>query len=128
MDYVHMSTYNLIGEKIPCVPIIHFYILIRFNIRRHFCASLYVRILDSIQPVKYTRKHHTNNPYHKLHHYITTLSILHNQLTQTPTIIHTKKFSVLDCHLHHKILYETKLSYSTLLYPHTLHTSSYTYK
>ena len=40
----------------------------------------------------------TYNPVSNKQRPVTTLSILHNQLTETPTIIHTKKFSVPACH------------------------------
>ena len=50
---VHVTTYNLINEKLPRVPIIHFYILLIFNIWIYFRASLSVRVSKSGQSIRY---------------------------------------------------------------------------
>ena len=48
--YIHMSTYNQIYNKRLRIPIIHFHILVGFNIQRRFCASLSLRVSYAIRP------------------------------------------------------------------------------
>ena len=59
LDYVYMITHKQINDKYPHVPIIHFNILVRFNIQRNFRASLSVRASNSGQPVNCARKYYT---------------------------------------------------------------------
>ena len=93
---------HIINRKLPCVPIIQFYILLWFHIWRRFCASLSVRVSDSGQPVKCAIKYHTNNPCHILHRFIPEHSTHHFKLLYTPTTIHSKIF------LRHPVTYTRK--------------------
>ena len=88
-DYIHMTTYNRISEKRPCVPIRKFYILIWFYIQRYFCTSLFVRVSDSGQPVNCTRKYFTKITCHNLHNYTLECFIGHNTFIPTHMIQHT---------------------------------------
>ena len=88
--YVHIFTKNRINGKLPCAPIIHFYIIVWFHIRRHFLAILSIRVSDSGYPVNCTRKHSTNNPCHKLHHFMPARSTRHYTLLHSPMILHMK--------------------------------------
>ena len=123
--YVHMSMYNWINEKLPCVTIIHFYILVQFNIRRHFCASLSVRVSNSVQLVKFSIKYFKNNLFDNLHNYIPSRFTLHHTLLHTHMIQHMVILFAPTCNLIQKTSYDTNLSQFTPLHPRTLHTSSY---
>ena len=90
--YVNMTTYSPFNGKLPRVPIIHFYILIWFHIRRKICSGLSLRVFYPGHPVKCTRKYCTNKPFHTLHHYIPEHSTRHRTLLHTPNILHTKTF------------------------------------
>ena len=90
--FFHMTTYNQINGKRQRVPVIHFYILVRFQIRIHFRTSLYIRVSGSVQTVKCAIKYHTINPCHKLHYYIPSFYTFHNTLLYKPKIIYTKTF------------------------------------
>ena len=107
--YVPITTYNIINWKRLCVPVIHFYKLLRFRIRRHFSASLPVRVFDSGQPVNCASKYHTKNICQKLHLCIPARPTRHYTLLDTPNILHTKTLLAPACHPHKKILSKAKL-------------------
>ena len=88
--YVPTTTNNKINWKHPRFPIMHCYKLVRLHIQRNFRARLCIRVSNWVQPVKYARKYLTNNPCHKLYHYIPACSTCHHALLHTPTILRTK--------------------------------------
>ena len=122
LDYVNMITYYRINVKPPRFPIIHFYIIIQFHIKRHFSARLSVRVSNSVQTIKCAIKYFIIITYHRLHHYITERSTQDHTIIHITKILHMKSFFMPACHLRRKISYETKLSHYTLLHPYTLHT------
>ena len=73
---INMTEYNKINEKQMWISIINFYIIVWFNIRRRFCASLSVRVSDSGRPVNYARKYFTK----KL---VTTYTITHQNASHS---------------------------------------------
>ena len=92
--YVGMDTYNKTNEKSPRIPIINFYILIKFNIQGKFCASLSVRISDSGQPVNCARKYCTKRNCPNINTYKQAQFknyCTHHTLLHTHAIQHTKK-------------------------------------
>ena len=123
--YVHMTTCNKSDEKCPRVTIIHFYILVWFNIRRHFCTTLYVRVSDSGQPVNCAIKYHTEITCHKLHTYTLARFTYHRTLLNNHMIQHTETFFAPACHLQQTISYDKNLSQSTQLNPWMLHPLSH---
>ena len=98
--YVHIHTYNWMNEKRPRIPIVNFYILLQFNVRRHFCAILSIRVSDSVQPVNCARKYRTKITYHNLHSYTPSCFTHNHTLLYIHTIQHTMTFFVQACHLH----------------------------
>ena len=99
-DYVHMTTYNQINEKIMCVPIIDFYILLQFNIRRHFIISLSVMVYDSCQTIKPTIKYCTKIIYQNLHNNTPECCARHHKILNKSYDSTYKVIFVLACHLH----------------------------
>ena len=118
-----MAVYNWIIYKCPRILIMHFYRLVWFHIQRRFCASLYIRVSNSGEPVTYTRQFCTNKPGHKLHRYMPAGSTIQYILLNNNTIIHWKKTFASACHLRKKISLKKKLSHSSLKLPHLLHKS-----
>ena len=106
----------------------NFYRLIIFHTRRCFRTSLSVRVSDSVHPVTYARNFCTNKFVHKIYRCMSALSIWHYTLLHNPMIIYTKTFFAPPCHLRNKILSETKISQSSLIHPHSPHTSLSTSK
>ena len=125
---VHMTTYIIINCKRPHIIIVHFYRVVQLHIRGKFCASLSVRASDSGQPITHSRQYFMNSTGQKLYHCIIAVSIRYYTVLNNPTILHTKTFFMPECHPRKRILSETKLSHSSLLHPHVLHTSSSTSK
>ena len=117
--YVYTNTYNIINCTCPCV-------LVRFHTRRHFHASLYVRVSDSDHPVMYTRQFCTNDPSHKIYCCMSVCSSRHNMLSHNPTIIHLKTFFAPAYHLRkiHLLISRHSTKHHTLLHnPMILHTN-----
>ena len=94
LDYVHMTKYNRIDEKCSDIPIVHFYILVLFKIRRHFCASPSVRVSDSGQTVNCDRNFCTTRTCRHLHNYTPAHFTCHHAFLNTLRIQHTKTFSL----------------------------------
>ena len=88
--------YAQINEKFLRVPIIHFFVLVRFNIWRHCFYILSVVVSESVHTANCTRKCRTNITCHNLHNYTPALFTSHHTLLYTHMIQHTKKF---PCHL-----------------------------
>ena len=109
-----------------CVPTMHFYKLVQFHIWIHFQSTLSIRISNSGQTVKCTRKYSMDKPYHKLHHYIPPHSTRHHTLLHTPMILHTKTLFAPEFHQCKKLFSKEKLPHSSLLQTRTFHTSYYT--
>ena len=119
---------NRINGKLPCVPVLHFYILILFYIKRRSCANLYVRVSNLSQPFKCSRRYCNNKPCQKLRHWIIAHSTHHHKILHATKILNTSTLFVPSSHLRKKIFSKTKLSHSILLHPRMLHTSSFTSK
>ena len=83
LDYVHTTTYNWINESLPCVPIVQFYILIWFNIRRNFCTRMSIRLTYSVHPVNCAINSAWNKP-------VTTYTTKHQHASHT-----IKHFSII---------------------------------
>ena len=126
--YVPTTTNNKINWKHPRFPIMHCYKLVRLHIQRNFRARLCIRVSNWVQPVKYARKYLTNNPCHKLYHYIPELPTRYYTLLHNPTVVHTKKLFPPACHPRKRISSKKKLSHPSILHPCMLHMSSYTTK
>ena len=121
LNYIHMTPYNLINEKHLRVPIIHFYIIVWFNIQIYFRARLSIKVSDSFQPIKCAIKYCNKITCHNLHNYTPERFICHHTILHTYTIQITKKFVAPACLLRQKTLYKINLSQSTQLHPCMLH-------
>ena len=64
-----------------------------------------------------------NNTSHKIYRCMPALSTQHYKLLHTPTILHKMTLFAPFCHLHKKILFEKKMSHSSLIHPLSPHTS-----
>ena len=84
-----MNTYNILNEKRPHVPFVHFYMLVWFNSHIHFHTSLSVRVSYWGQPANWARKYCTKITRHKLHNYTPEFFTIHHTVIDTHTIQHT---------------------------------------
>ena len=86
--------YAQINEKFLRVPIIHFFVLVRFNIWRHCFYILSVVVSESVHTANCTRKCRTNITCHNLHNYTPARFTQHHTLQNTHRIQILKKFTL----------------------------------
>ena len=123
--YIHMTTYNWINEKHLHVPIIHFYILVWFNIQQYFHTILSGRVYNSGQYVNCTRKYCTKTNCLNIHTSTQTCFTRHRT---HHTHLHTQKIKIgrnicAGLSAATKNVVQNKLSKYILLTTCTLHTS-----
>ena len=99
---VHMITYNIINKKIPHLTIINFYILVLFNIRRHFCVS------DSKQPINCAVKYFTKITCHNFYiliqfniqrHFSSNLSLVTYNIAQDKNCLNIHNYTTQPSHV-----------------------------
>ena len=89
---VTITTYIWINCRRLRVPIIQFFTTIRLHMKRHFSASLSMRLSYSGQTVKCALKYRTDKTYNKQHHCIPARYGQHCTLLHTTKSLHTKTF------------------------------------
>ena len=141
--YVHVTTYDQINEKLICFPYILSvsartycsdcnnwipictyisHVLVWFNTQGHFCVRLYGRVTNADQPVNCAIKYHTKIKCHNIHNYTQACFTHHHTLLHTCNIHNMKTILFQPVNCTGKYCKKTKLSLSTQLQTHTIHT------